>query len=69
MNIENFNPIRYLESKEIEYKTSGKNVTKNWIEIKLIILPPSCKTNGRLTNAIATQIIKPNKKYIILLLC
>ena len=33
MKIEDFNPIRYLESKEIEYKTSGKNVTKNWIEI------------------------------------
>ena len=33
MNIENFDIIKYLESREIEYKTSGKNVTKNWIEI------------------------------------
>jgi len=33
MNIENFNPIKYLEEKQIEYRTSGKNVTKNWLEI------------------------------------
>ena len=33
MNIENFDTIKYFESKEIEYKTSGKNVTRGWIEI------------------------------------
>jgi len=33
MNIENFDIIKYLEEKQIEYRTSGKNVTRNWIEI------------------------------------
>ena len=33
MNIENFDIIKYFEEKQIEYKTSGKNVTRNWIEI------------------------------------
>jgi len=33
MNIENFDTIKYLESKEIEYHTRGKNVTRGWTNI------------------------------------
>ena len=33
MNIQDFDIIAYLESREVEYHTSGKNVTSGWIEI------------------------------------
>jgi len=33
MNIENFDTIKYLEEKQIEYRTSGKNVSRGWVEI------------------------------------
>jgi hypothetical protein len=37
---DNFDIKSYLDSRQIEYKTSGKNVTKGWIEINCIL--PGC---------------------------